>query len=51
MFPTLFAMGDAPTIAMERGSKKALRSFSGDAIISADACDAFKLRQAQYHSI
>ena len=47
---TLFAIGDAPTIAMERGSKKALSSFSGETIISADACGAFKLRHAQDHS-
>src|SRR3972149_7648264 len=46
MFPTLLAMGDAPTISIERGSKKALRASLFEAMISADVCPAFKLGQA-----
>jgi hypothetical protein len=45
MFPTLLAMGEAPTIAMERGSKKAL-SFSFDwAILPANKSGVFELGQ------
>ena len=51
MFPTLFAMGDAPTIAMERGLKKALSSFSGETIMSGEACGTFKLRQVETSQI
>jgi hypothetical protein len=47
MFPTLLAMGEAPTIAIDRGSKKALSFSFDEAILHANKSGVFELGQVR----
>mgnify|MGYP007084738024 CR=1 FL=1 len=45
MLPTLWAMGEAPITAKERGLKKGLSSSCDDGMLPFEGREAFKLRQ------